>query len=71
MTLIRIGNIIVNFDNVITVIPGTEPRSLILRFINDQTQTFEGDEAEGLQIFLDKNVRSAVKPLDDFMIEKP
>jgi hypothetical protein len=69
MTLIRIGNIVINFDCVTSIVNGIEPGSLIVRFVNDQSQTFTGDEADGLRSFLDRTVRTAVKPLEDFVVE--
>ncbi len=68
MTLIRIAKMVINFDNVTEIIPGIEPGSLIVRYVNDHSQTFTGDDAEGLQVFLDKNVRTASKPLEDFIL---
>ena len=70
MTLVRIGNVVVNFDNVTAIVNGIEPGSLIVRFVNDQSQTFIGDEADGLRAFLDRTVRTAVKPLGDFVVDE-
>jgi hypothetical protein len=69
VTMIRIGKIIINFDTVTSVLPGIEPGSLIVRFVNDQSQTFTGDDADGLLAFLERTVRTAVKPLEDFVVE--
>jgi hypothetical protein len=73
LNLIRIGKIIINFDNVTDVIQanpsGSEPETLSVQLINGKSFTFTGDEAHGLQAFLDRTVKTAVKPLDDFIVQ--
>ena len=70
MIMLRVGNIIVNLDQVTDIIQGdpagTHPESLIINFVNGQTHTFSGDDAAGLRAYLERTVRSATAPLKDF-----
>jgi hypothetical protein len=72
LNLIRIGKIIINFDNMTDVVSedpsGSNPETLVVNMIGGKTYTFTGDEAHGLQAFLDRTVKTAVKPLDDFIV---
>ncbi len=73
MNLVRIGKIIINFDHVTDILPGDldggDPQSLVVHLANGKTHGFSGDEADGLRAFIERTVKSAVKPLDDFMIQ--
>ena len=49
VSLIRIGQVVVNFANVTTVTRVEGSVNLVVRFVNGEEKTFEGDEALGLQ----------------------
>jgi hypothetical protein len=70
MNLVRIGQIIINFDHVTEVLQGEaigpNPESLIVIFVNDRRHTFNGDDALGLRAYLERTVKSAVAPQKDF-----
>ena len=70
MSLIRIGQVVVNFANVTTVTRVEGSVNLVVRFVNGEEKTFEGDEALGLQAYIDKSVKTAVKPLEDFVVSQ-
>jgi hypothetical protein len=73
LNLIRIGKIVVNFEQVTDIVSADpddpNPESLTINFSNGKTITFNGDDAHGLLVFLDKTVKSAAKPLDDFILQ--
>ena len=72
MNLVRIGKIIINFDHVTDVLQGDpsspNPESLIVIFVNDRRHTFTGDDALGLQAFLERTVKKAVAPEKDIEV---
>jgi hypothetical protein len=69
MNLVRIGKIIINFDQVTEILQGEaagpNPESLIVHFGSDRKHTFKGDDAEALRAFLDRTTKNAVSPQKD------
>jgi hypothetical protein len=73
MTMIRVGKIVLNLDHVVDIIQGDpagpHPEALIVNFVNGQKHTFTGDDALGLQAYVERTVRSATAPLKDFEVK--
>jgi hypothetical protein len=72
VNLVRIGKIIINFEHVTDIVPGDpagpDPESLIVNMVTGKTFTFTGDQADGLRAFIERTVKTAVKPLEDFIV---
>jgi hypothetical protein len=67
MNMLRVGKVIVNLDHVVDIT--SQPHSLIVNFVNGQTHTFTGDDAEGLKAYIERTVKSATVPLKDFEVK--